>query len=483
METKTVLQVDNITGRLVSTDRDIIDLLYEKLRFRPKDFWHNVAYKKKRWDGWTNFFCQKTGRFQAGLLPEVRAALRIKKVPYTFIDERNSVNWIHERIDDHFLDPWIPDHFDMEAMHDYQPDFVNQTFKHNRGLIQAPTGAGKTLILISILKSLPPKTPVLFITKNSQLVHQNWQEMTDWGVENVGRWYDKYKEPNWIMCCTSHIKTFASIAKLLPKFKVLLVDEVHECMSDVPQSAYKKMKKSCVRIGFSATPFKWNKKKIDDVHKWRVKGCFGPILKTTTTKTGVLETKDLQDRGILSQSNCWFYPIDRPNLAYEPYADAVKMGIEQNLYFHDVVTKLARSRPGRTLIVVERLEQGEYLKSLMPEAHWIQGKDSLKKRLPVIEALKKDEKCIAIVMKPIITAGINVRIHDLINAAGGDAAQGVIQLMGRGLRLADDKEKLDYHDFHFLMNDYLRKHSEWRMEVLSNEGHSVTRKESLDFMS
>ena len=130
------------------------------------------------------------------------------------------------------------------------------------------------------------------------------------------------------------------------------------------------MKSCCVRLGFSDTPFKWNKKKIDEVHKWKVKGHFGPVFKTRTTESGMLTTKDLQGRGILSKSNCTFYPIKHPDLAYEPYADAVKMGIEQNLHFHNIVSNLARSRTGRTLIVVERLEQGHYLKSLMPDAHW-----------------------------------------------------------------------------------------------------------------
>jgi superfamily II DNA or RNA helicase len=76
-------------------------------------------------------------------------------------------------------------------------------------------------------------------------------------------------------------------------------------------------------------------------------------------------------------------------------------------------------------------------------------------------------------MRQIITAGINVKIHDLINAAGGEGAHNVIQLMGRGLRPADDKTALRYHDFMFLMNDYLRDHSEWRVEVLQKEGHNV----------
>jgi superfamily II DNA or RNA helicase len=300
-------------------------------------------------------------------------------------------------------------------------------------------------------------------------------------VPDLGRWYAKYKEPNYVMCCTVHGQTFDSLEKLLPKFKVLLVDEIHDCMSAVPTSAYKKMRNAYVRIGFSATAFRWDKKKTDDVHKWSVKSHFGPLFKTTTTETGILTTKELQGRGILSSSDCHFYPVTHPNLAYEPFHDAVKLGIEQNFHFHEMVAKLAKSRAGRTLVVVERIEQGEYLKQLIPDSHFIQGKDSLKDREPVINSLKAGEKTVAIVMRQIITAGINVKIHDLINAAGGEGAHNIVQLMGRGLRTADDKSVLQYHDFTFLMNDYLRKHSEWRAQVLKQEGHTVTIHNTFDF--
>lgn len=473
MTHRTYLQVENANSRIVTTDRDLYKILHRKLRFRPKNYWHSELYKKKRWDGWKEFFNQKSGQFMTGLLPEIRGALKVLKKPYTLVDHRKPVNWLHNSIDENFLNTWLPDGFSPITLHDYQPDLVNRCLQYNRGIVQAPTASGKTFILISLLKCLPPKTPTLFVTKNASLVHQNWQEMQQWGVENLGRWYGGHKEPNYVMCITSHVKSFESMSKLLPKFKVLLVDEVHDCMSDVPMRAYKKMTGACVRIGFSATPFKWDKKKVDEVHKHTVKGNFGPIFKTTTTESGFLTTKELQERGILSKSKCTFYPIDQPDLTYEPYQDAVKLGIEQNFHFHKVVSDLAKSRTGRTLIVVERIEQGEYLKQLLPNAFWIQGKNSLKERVPVINSLKKGDSCIAIIMRPIITAGINIMIHDLINAAGGEGAHNVIQQIGRGLRTANDKEILQYHDFHFLINDYLRKHSEWRMDVLRKEGHDV----------
>lgn len=472
-----VLQIDNVSSRMLTTDVDLKNLLAEKLRFRPKDFWHNTAYKNKKWDGWKYFFNAKNGVFLTGILPEIQLFLAKLKRPYVTIDKRGKIDWQFQKIGPEFLKPWFPNNIDPFELYDYQPDLVNQCIKYNRGIVQAPTGAGKTFILISLLKCLPPKTPTLFLTKNSSLVDQNWQQMKEWGIENLGRWYDTFKEPNYVMCVTNHFKTFQSIDKLLPKFKALIVDEVHDCLSDVPIKAYKKMANCCVRIGISATPQKWEKKKISECHKWTLKGHFGPIFKTTTTETGFLTTADLQKRNILAKSECIIHPVRHPDLQHEPYQSAVELGIEQNFHFHKMVADIAKSCQGRTLIVVERIEQGQYLNQLIPGSHFIQGKNSLKQRAPIIESLKKGEKAVAIVMRQIITAGIDVKIHDLINAAGGEGAHNLIQLIGRGLRTADDKEKLRYHDFFFYINDYLQSHSEWRVEVLKREGHEVHIKE------
>ncbi len=471
---RNVLRIQSDNSWLLTTDREFKQKLATLMRARPKNYFHNAAYKKKKWDGWKYFFSEKSGQFLTGLLPEVQRYLEKVGFSYHTLDERKpSVQFLHESIGDTFLNNWLPEGYDPIKLHDYQPDLVNQIMKYKRGIIQAPTSAGKTFILISLIKCLPKKTPILFITKNSGLVHQNYEEMKLFGVENLGRWYGDYKEPNFIMCCTQHPKTFESLERLLPKFRVLVVDEVHNCMSDVPVKAYQKMVSADIRVGFSATPKKYDKKKIDRVEELKVKGHFGPVILTNTTETGLITTKELQARGILSASECFFYPIEQPDIVYEPYADAVKLGIEENFYFHRVVQKLARSCPGRTLVIVERIAQGEYLKQLLPEADWMYGDISIKDRQPMLERLRTSPKQITIAMRHIITDGINVKVHDLINAAGGDAAHNLIQQMGRGLRTAKDKTGLRFHDFHFLINDYLRKHSEWRMTVLANEGHKV----------
>jgi superfamily II DNA or RNA helicase len=161
----------------------------------------------------------------------------------------------------------------------------------------------------------------------------------------------------------------------------------------------------------------------------------------------------------------------------------VDKGIENNWEFHKIVTRLAtKVLKGRTMILVERIPHGDYLANLISDALWVQGKDTLETRKYVLNQLKKaKEDVVAIATTGIFNTGINVLCHNLINTAGGKAEHQIIQRMGRGLRIADDKERLNYYDFYFKINDYLQEHSEKRIKILKKEGHEVILKNRIDF--
>jgi superfamily II DNA or RNA helicase len=135
---------------------------------------------------------------------------------------------------------------------------------------------------------------------------------------------------------------------------------------------------------------------------------------------------------------------------------------------------------GRTLILVDRVAHGDALHNLLPGSLWVQGKDNQETRKSVVKQLQKDEHCIAIATQQIFNTGINVFVHNLINAAGGQADHLIIQRMGRGLRTAADKDGLNYYDFLFEINDYLEDHSNKRIKILADEGHKVEIRE-IDF--
>jgi superfamily II DNA or RNA helicase len=334
-----------------------------------------------------------------------------------------------------------------------------------------------TNIMIATLKALPKNCPTLVLANKKSLVEQNYEEIVNNGFENVGRLYGKYENPNVITCAT--VQSLHKMESLLDKVKALIVDEIHENMSKEPKKYFNKMKSCSVRAAVSATPFKFGGK--DQCQKWLVKGYFGPLLKAKSAG-GVLTTSHLQDRGMLSKSKCTFYPVREPDLKYETYMDAVTRGIAENWHFHDLISKLAMKLSGRTLILVERIAQGDYLASLIPGALWVQGKDDLETRKFVIEKLKSSkDKVVSIATQQIFSAGINVMTHNVINAAGGQADHHIIQRVGRGLRTAKDKEMLNYYDFIFHNNEYLLEHSKKRVNILKKENHEIIIKDNIDF--
>ena len=327
-----------------------------------------------------------------------------------------------------------------------------------------------TFILTSIIKCLPPNTPILVVQNRKSLAIQNYNELIKWGFKNVGRLYHTYNQPNLITVAT--VQSCSKIAKLLPKFKVLIVDEIHDMMSKTPKAVYKKMINCGIRIGLSATPFKYGES--DKVQKYYVKGFFGPILKTSATESGILTTKELQDRGRLSKSSCFFIKIKGTKLEHVIYQDAVQHGIVENHYFHDIVENLANKCTGRTLILVDRIQHGDILKYRLPNAFWVKGEDNDEVRQEVIDQLQKAQgNVIAIATQQIFNTGINVFVHNIINSCGGSADHLIIQRMGRGLRIAKDKNGLNYYDFLFENNEYLEKHSEKRISILEKQGHKI----------
>lgn len=474
--TKAILKIKNDYSWLQTDSETLKTNLWRALRFRDKNYFHSRLYKQKLWDGYNEFYKKESGRFLTGLLPEVQLALEVWDIECQVIDQRDKFEFAHKKIDDQFLNQWGG----PITLRDYQVDFTNAIIEHKRGVIFAPTSAGKTEIMIAILKAMPPNTPALILANKKSLCDQNYERMMEWKFENVGRLYDKYKEPNIITVAT--VQSLHKIDKILPKIKVLVVDEIHNMMSKVPKKNYNKMKSCCVRVAVSATPFKFGGK--DKTQKYSVKGYFGTVMTTDSdaAEDGILKTKKMQEKNYLSACNCTFWPITEPQIPHDIYLDAVTNGIAESWYFHKVVTKLVKTFKGRTLILVERLAHGDALQGMIPGALWVRGQDNLETRKYVIEELKKSKKdTVAIATQGIFNAGINVFVHHLINAAGGQAEHQITQRIGRGLRVADDKDVLDYHDFLFKINEYLETHSRKRIRILKAEGHEVTVKENLDF--
>lgn len=478
---RNVLEIRTVYSKLHTENEWLKKNLWESLRFREKGYFHNAAYRRKQWDGYRDFFSRKTGSFLTGLLPEVKLALHLTNTEYEIVDRRQPINLLRETVSEDIL--WCRDHERPVVLRDYQVDLANQALKYRRGVIHAPTSAGKTFVMGSILKCIPPKTPTLVLVDTKDLVLQNYEEIRKLGFNDVGKFYSDSKEPNYITVClvNSAINFKKKYPDLFNSTKAIVVDEIHAMMSKRCIDVYKQLINADMRIGFSATPFTFGGK--DQCQKYKVKGYIGGVLQTKTVEGGKLTTSALQERDILSRSNCVFYEINEPQRQYDIYQDAVTFGIAQNEYLNQAVSRLVKTKlKGRTLLIVDRIEHGERLLKLIPGAFWLHGKQKKDVRRQTIEELKHHQgDFVAVAIDKIVNKGLNVFIHNLVNIAGGKADHQVIQRMGRGLRTAVDKEDLNYYDFYFKINPYLEKHSEERIKILESEGHKVEVRKKFDF--
>lgn len=462
------LTINNDHSQIETDNSELMEYLHANLRFRQKGYHFHPLYKQKKWDGYVNFFSNKTGKFLTGIIPEVVTAIKkFNEIP-KIINNSVPVELLNSSIDKNFLQT-IDTSSNIELT-DYQVDLVNQALQYKRGIVYAPTGSGKSFILASIIKSIKEGQSILLLQNKKDLAIQNYEEMIRWKVAEAGTLWGNSVDPNTVTVAT--VQSAHHLGDKLKDIKVLIVDEVHEMVSAQSKEIYKQLKSASMRIGLSATPFKYGES--DKVHKYLVKGYFGPLFKTTTTETGIIKTSDLQKTGRLSKSSCIFYNISEPELQHELYQDAIEKGIVQNNLFHKKVYDLCLNLTGRTLILVDRIAHGDNLKFLIPNAYWITGQDNNETRKQVIDMLQTSKhSCIAIATQQIFNTGINVKIHNLINAAGGQADHLIIQRMGRGLRTAEDKEAVLYIDFLFENNPYLKKHSKKRIKILEKEGHSI----------
>lgn len=458
------LHIENNYSRLITDDLLLREELWNEMRFRDKNYFHSRLYKMKLWSGHVDFFKKDTGKFLTGLLPEVQFKLKQKNVLYQINDTRQGIEFVDKKIDENYLGNGY-------KLRDYQIEYIEKIAKYKRGIIDSKTSSGKTLTMVGMVKNLPVDTPTLILCNRKSLVEQNYNELLKFGIKNVGRVYDKHKEPNVITCST--IQSADYIEKLFPKIIALFCDESHLLTTTKTRRLYAKLKNCSIRVGMSATPFKFGG--TDLCQKFSIKGWLGPIIKLSeSSENGMLSVKELQDRNILSTAECIFIKIKEPILKHKIYLDAVTEGIAQNEHLHQIVKNLATSLPGRKLILVDRIEHGDRLKQLMPNAHWIQGKDDMESRQYVINQLSNSDNTIGIAMSSILSVGLNFYIHHLISCSDSKAEHVILQAFGRGLRVKEDKSHLKYYDFLYEINSYLNQHSKDRIKILKKHGHSVS---------
>lgn len=420
------------------------------------DFWilkqNAISRKCKRcgelcedglWDGVIRLLSKtKAGEyyFPAGLLETIETTLKpigvdieIKKPVecHKTSDQKLGLAWIGPKTRSH------QDEAYTKAM---------ERLKNERNVIlEMPTGSGKTLTAIKIIRDLD--VPTLILVHKKVLMNQ-WVKAfkTNTGYEPK-QYGDKSKEIGPIT-----IGMVQSISKNsnfdIGFFDCVVVDECHHTPCN---ETYKVMMKSDARykFGLSATA------RREDGNELKMIAAIGSIVKVATTR-------ELIERGILAKPTIEYIiaPIARRGSTYaESYKNQITLNDERSELIARRAYKFAEEGKS-VLIAVDRIVHGARLNKMIKGSKFIHGKTNSEERNEVLDAFEKKE--LLILISTLLNEGSDIPSLDaLIIAGGGKSEIAQIQKIGRALRVTNKKDSATIVDVQD-PGKWLRDHAQQR---------------------
>ena len=445
---------------LTQSDRNIVynhfSVFVPTAKFTPK-------YKIGVWDGYEHYF-SVSGLFYINLLEEMYSVIDISKYEIEIINNNVFKEPKFNIIDNHYLSnyKWWKGHR-LEGLpveiYDHQVDIINSCLKNPRGIIVAATSAGKTLCSLVIAKEVSKYGKFLLIEPSKDLTLQTAQTFRNLGVD-CGICGCGYREldKNIIIC------TWQTIDSLERRRKSLSLDEDKSLLS---KEELLKLKDGLVGILFDECHGvkSYNCRKITEDTFQNVPlrwGLTGTLPKSKADLYSliiglgkvihVLDSKELQDKGILAQCDITCIRL-KSNLSFATYSDELEYlsTNENRLKFIGTLIHNIVQKNGNTLVLVNRIVCGEKLeeiiRSLGSKCIFLDGSVKSTLRFDEYESIKtENNKCI-ICTSAIASTGIDIpRLFNLVLLDYGKSFIKSIQSIGRGLRLGKDKTHCDIFD-------------------------------------
>lgn len=362
------------------------------------------------------------------------------------------------------------------TMHDYQVEAVKKVLVLKRGVLKAPTGSGKTLILASLLKSFEGKK-VLCLFNQKQLIHQTYKYLTakapdgvalpTQGKFKVGVCFSEgYEYADIMLCSVFSIERL--IGTPMERPDVLIVDECHEfCKGKFTSEVISSFPTATYRIGLTATV------PSDKYRLYNLEGALGPEISTVTTE-------ELIEEGKLAKPLIQFIPMEPKfvNTKKMGYPEVYEKYIIKNNARNNVIKSIVESiyknnTKAKVLILVKNLEHGETIKNLIPDSEYLQGSDDLSARDKTIKSFRTGDDNMTLIGTKILQTGANIpEITHLINARGLESEISTIQALGRALRITPEVTDVKIYDFIDSVR-FLDRHSAKRLRTYKKEGHET----------
>lgn len=338
---------------------------------------------------------------------------------------------------------------------DYQKEDVRLALSFGRGIIESPTGTGKSYIIYSICWNLLKMKcdPILILVPTLQLVRQMQSDFIKFGMDEdeVQAFSSFAKKPNWKKAKVIIINSqwMLGHSKEIPDVKSFICDETHILKADNNITDLVKKIPTFVRFGFTGTL----PEDIMDI--WSVKGVIGPLLSTSRAYEYQADGT-LADIKIVSirfkQHRSQPYTDDHNKRFYEEWK-----AIEKCKKSNSIIADLAMKSKGNSIILFDHTEHGQELFRICSmtaldtdkEVRFIDGSIELDDRTAICEDIETKQNIVLVANAKCFGVGINIKnISSIILALSGKGQTKIIQAIGRGLRQLAGKTFLTLFDIH-----------------------------------
>lgn len=411
-----------------------------------------------------------TGLFDFGFYGEILKYLRDNQITnITFSEE------FKKRLKCGMNDFEFWDELKYDARY-YQKESVIAGLKRGYGILLLATGAGKSLaqalLIENYMRNVPHGTfKCLIIVPGLSLVNQLQNDFADYGVTfTYSGWTgDKPLQDTQVVICNSEIlNSQFNDNPWVVNVNLLINDECHRINFEAGISKIVNKIKTPNKFGFTGT---LSDKVID---QWKTIGTFGPVIYEK-------KSKELREEEFLSDVGITVLQIIHPRLKKLKYKDELDY-----IYKHEkrnqIIGKLADRLNGNTLIMVNHLDHGDILLDTLSgkttkRVFFVKGEMEVMERKKIIDMMEKDDNIICIAMSSIFSTGINIKnLPNIMFVGLGKSFIRVVQSIGRGLRLHENKSKLRIFDVMDNMK-YSTSHALQRQEIYDKEEIPWTIKE------
>jgi superfamily II DNA or RNA helicase len=429
---------DQVNVLISGIDKRLSKKIDESLKWRKSGYFFSPKYKLGVWDGYIHLY--KSGWTYLNLINE--------DIFNLILSHGYEISMVDHRIPNEILlDPIASDYF-AEYIHpktqkptllrNYQVGAINIAIENSSGMFLMGTGSGKTLTCAGLASRFKAQGRVLIIVPTVDLVVQTAKALNNVGLE-CGEFYANKKELKKYSITTWQSAT--NYPEILEGVTCIIADECHEYSADEVFSFLTIAAKDVpYRYGFTATLPK------DKLRQQKIRAVLGEVLYTKPShelqQEGYLSTCEIIMMETQEPADAVFdkYQKERAYIcSFEPRAKAIG----------DIINQIGET--GNTLILVATVKQGELLKKYITDCRFISGSGSAKttssKRKEEYQKIEDEDNQKLMATSKIASTGIDVaRWFNIVLIDAQKDYIEVLQSIGRGLRLAQDKKHLVTYD-------------------------------------